>query len=144
MTTASGRRRTLLFALVALLAVVVISAVAVSGNFFLPHQPTYPTATVEGKVVGKAYTAEHAVGTVINLFFLSTSNQSQGKGIPATLNPDGTYSVSLKNGMNYTVYMYVIDPNNDEDSGVCQAQTVSLRNLNEPTYMVDVNPVNCG
>jgi hypothetical protein len=39
--------------------------------------------------------------------------------------------------------MYVINPNNDEDTAVCQGQTVFLTNIHQATYVFDIFPVNC-
>ena len=133
----------IVIALVVLVATAILATAALSGNFGLFGQQTYPTATVGGRIIGKAFTEGNAVGSVTAVFFESTNNPPQAKGLPASIKADGTFSITLTNGMNYTVYMYVVDPNNDEDTGICQGQTVSLNNLYQASYVFDVTPVNC-
>jgi hypothetical protein len=134
--------KSLFIALLALVAIAIVAAAGLSGNFSLSGQQTYPTATVSGRVIGKAFTEGNAVGNVTTIFFGPTNNSSQ-KGLPANIKSDGSYSIILSNGMNYTVYMYVINPNNDEDTAVCQGQTVFLTNIHQATYVFDIFPVNC-
>ncbi len=124
------------------LVVIVIAAAALSGHFGVSGQQTYSTANVSGKVIGKAYTQGNAVGNVTTIFFGPTNDSSQ-KGLPANIKSDGSYSITLTNGMNYTVYMYVINPNNDEDTGICQGQTIFMNNIHQASYVFDITPVNC-
>jgi len=123
-------------------AAAIFAATTLSGNFGLSGQQSYSTATVGGKIIGKAFTEGNAVGNVTTIFFGPTNNPSE-KGLPAGIKADGTYLITLTNGMNYTVYMYVVDPNNDEDTGICQGQTISLNNLHQASYVFDISPVNC-
>lgn len=125
-----------------MVAVAIVATIALSGGVSLSGQRTYSTATVGGKIIGKAFTEGNAIGNVTTIFFGATNN-STGKGLPAGIKADGTYAITLTNGMNYTVYMYVVDPNNDEDTGICQGQTVSLNNLHQASYVFDMIPVNC-
>ena len=134
--------RNILIALLALVAVAIVAAAAFSGNFSLLGPQTYPTATVSGRVIGKAFTEGNAVGNVTTIFFGPTNNSSQ-KGQPADIKSDGSYSIALRNGMNYTVYLYVINPNNDEDTAICQGQTVFLDDIHQASYAFDITPVNC-
>jgi hypothetical protein len=129
-------------ALIALVAVAILATATLSGNFRLLGQQTYSTAKVGGRIIGKAFTAGNAIGTVTTIFF-RPANNSTAKGLPASIDADGTYSITLTNGKNYTVHMYVVDPNNDEDTGICQGQTVFLNNLHQASYSFDITPVNC-
>ncbi len=141
MPTKSRGSKKLVIALIVLVAAAIFAATTLSGNFGLGQQ-TYSTATVGGKIIGKAFTEGNAVGNVTNIFFGPTNNQSRA-GFPADVMAGGVYAVTLTNGMNYTVYMYVVDPNNDEDTGICQGQTISLNNLHQASYVFDISPVNC-
>jgi len=136
-------RKKFVVALVALLVAAVVATAALSGDLNLTGQQTYPTATVGGRIVGKAFTEGNAVGNVTGIFFGAMSNSTQGKGSPADVKGDGTYSIRLTNGMNYSVYIYVVDPNNDEDTGICQGQELFLNNLHQSAYGFDITPVNC-
>jgi hypothetical protein len=131
-------------ALVVLAATAVLTTTTLSGNFGLSGQQTYPTASVGGKIIGKAFTEGKAVGNVTTLFFKPANSPPQAKGLPADIKDGGTYSITLTNGMNYTVYMYVLDPNNDEDTGICQGQLISLNNPHQASYVLDIRPVSCG
>src|SRR5438445_3100725 len=131
MSAQSRRSKRLVIALIVLAAAAIFAATTLSGNFGLSGQQSYSTATVGGKIIGKAFTEGNAVGNVTALFFGPTNNSSQAKGLPADIKAGGAYSITLTNGMNYAVYMYVVDPNNDEDTGICQGQTISLNNLHQ-------------
>jgi len=144
MLSQSLRPKKFVIALVALVAVLIVATGALSGNLNLTGQQTYPTATVGGRIIGKAFTEGNAVGNVTSIFFGAVNNTAQGKGLPADIKADGTFSIRLTNGMNYTVYMYVVDPNNDEDTGICQGQEVFLNNLHQSSYFFKITPVNCG
>jgi hypothetical protein len=97
---------------------------------------------VGGRIIGKAFTEGNAVGNVTTVFFGETNNPS-AKGLSAAIKADGTYSITLTNRMNYTVYMYVVDPNNAGDTGICQGQTISLNDPHQASYVFDIIPVNC-
>src|SRR5467141_991815 len=128
MPAQSWRPKKLAIALLALLAIAVLTAVSLSGNFNILGQPAYSTVTVSGKIIGRAFTEGNAVGNVTAMFFGPTTGHSQGS-VLAMVKSDGTYSIRLTNGMNYTIFMNVVDPNNNADTGVCQGQTVSLDDL---------------
>jgi hypothetical protein len=130
-------------ALVVLAATAVLATTILAGNFDLSAQQTYSTATVGGKIIGKAFTEGKAVGNVTTLFFKPANSPPQAKGLPADIKAGGIYSITLTNGMNYTVYMYVVDPNNDEDTGICRGQPISLNNSHQASYVLDIRPVNC-
>ena len=143
MPTQTRRSGKAVLALVALVAIVVVAAVALSGNF-MSGQKTYPTVAVSGRIDGQVFTEGNAVGSVTAMYFGKVGGQSPGGELPADIKPDGTYSIRLTNGMNYTVLLNVVDPSNSADTGVCQGQPVSLNNLHEGTYVVDIIPFNCG
>jgi hypothetical protein len=143
MPAQSWRPKKLAIALLALLAVAILTAVSLSGNLNILGQPTNSTVTVSGKIIGRAFTEGNAVGNVTAMFFGPTTGHSQGN-VPAIVKSDGTYSIRLTNGMNYTIFMNVVDPNNNADTGVCQGQTVSLNDLQKASYTFDITPVNCG
>jgi hypothetical protein len=142
MSAQSQGPKKVVIGLVVLVAIAIVATIGLSGDFSLSGQQNYSTAAVGGRIIGKAFTEGNAVGNVTTVFFGQTNNAS-AKGLPAAIKADGTYSITLANGMNYTVYMYVVDPNNDEDTGICQGQTVSLNNLRQASYVFDFIPVNC-
>jgi anti-sigma-K factor RskA len=144
MRARSGRPRSVVLALVALLAVAIVAGVALSAGYNLSGKKTYATATVSGKIVGQVFTEGNAVGVVTAMSFQSTSSQSKVNQFDANVKTDGTYSITLTNGMNYTVVISVVDPNNNADTGVCQAQPVSLNNTSVASYAIDITPFNCG
>ncbi len=127
----------------ALLAVAIVAISAISGNLNLLGQQIYPNAMVRGTIIGKAFTEGKVVGNVTAVFFRPANTPSEGRGLPADVKIDRTYSIRLTNGMNYTVYLYVVNPNYDEDTGICQGQEISLSNLHQASYVFDITPVNC-
>jgi hypothetical protein len=50
------RPKKIAIALLALLVVAILAEVSLSGNFNIFGRPTYPTATVSGKIIGRAFT----------------------------------------------------------------------------------------
>lgn len=143
MSTQSRGPKKLVIGLIILVAIAIVVTIAFSSDFSFLGQQKYSTVTVGGRIIGKAFTEGNAVGNVTTLFFEPTNDSSQRRGLPAGIKADGTYSITLTNGMNYTVYMYVVDPNNDEDTGICQGQTIFLNNLHQASYFFDITPVNC-
>lgn len=144
MLTQSRRSRKIVIALIALISVAIVAAVALSGNFNLSGQKKYSTATVSGRVTGQAFTEGNAVGNVTAIYFGLDSGQSQGNQLPAKIKSDGSYSITLTNGLNYTALISVVDPNNNADTGVCQSQPFSLNDLHAASYVFDITPYSCG
>ncbi len=134
--------------MVIIVVVIVVAALAIaalSGRLNFSSQTTYPAATVSGKITGNAFTEGNALGNVTAMYFQpSSGGQSQGNGFPAVIKGDGTYSIKLTNGMNYTVFMNVVNPDNNSDTGLCQGQTVALNSPQKASYVFDMTPVNCG
>ncbi|MDA4118056.1 MAG: hypothetical protein OK455_06905 [Thaumarchaeota archaeon] len=143
MSTQARRSKEIVIASLAVVAIAVL-AVALLGNFGHPPQQTFSKATLSGKITGKVYTPGNAVGNVTALLFRPVNNSTQLKGLPANLDANGSYSITLTNGINYKVSMYVVDPTNDEDTGFCQGQTVVLNDLHVAAYSFDITPFGCG
>lgn len=143
MLTELRRSRKMAIAFIAVVAVAIVAAAALSGSFNFSGQKKYSTATVSGKVIGQAFTEGNAVGNVTAIYF-GLNGQSQANQLPAKIKPDGSYSITLTNGMNYTALISVVDPNNNADTGVCQSQPVSLNDLHAASYVFNLTPYSCG
>jgi len=102
----------------------------------------YSTAVVKGNITGQVETVDGTIAKVNAIFFSPLSDLS--KQFSASVSPDGSYySVNLPNGENYTILLNVIDPNNAEETGVCAAPTISLDNMQQATYVIDLVPFAC-
>ena len=131
-------------ALLAVVAVGIIAVAALTGNLNLFGQKTYPMATVSGKITGQAFTEGGALGVATSILLEPVGAQSQAKGFSGDVKADGSYSITVTNGINYTVFISVTDPNNNSDTGLCQGQTVVLNSPQNASYVFDMTPVNCG